>query len=210
MSVNKVYVIGMGPGADDYVIPVARRCIEESDLLLGDERLTRLFARPSQELVLKGEPPAAVTFILANRERLKIAVLVSGDPGLYSFLGVLSRYLAKEEYEVIPGISTVQLAFARIKECWEDAFVLSLHGRRADELARAVREHPKVAILTDPHWSPRAIAQHLLEHGIEDREFITCENLSYPQERIIRGSIREALSAKVGDGLSVVIVVEKK
>ncbi|MDP2953414.1 MAG: precorrin-6y C5,15-methyltransferase (decarboxylating) subunit CbiE, partial [Chloroflexota bacterium] len=194
-----VYVIGVGPGGEDYVTPVARRHIMDCDLLLGDERLTRLFPRPSRELDLKGDPPAAVQFILAQRTHLKLAVLVSGDPGLYSFLGVLSRYLGEEEYEVIPGVSSVQLAFARIKDSWEDALIVSLHGREEQDLAAAVKGHPKVALLTDSRWPPRKIAQHLWERGIRDREFIICQDLSYPQERVVRTDICGALSLRCPD-----------
>jgi len=210
MSGNKLYIVGVGPGSEDYITPVARRHIAQCDLLLGNERLTRLFPVPSHELDLRGDPPRAMKFILANRPRLKMAVLVSGDPGLYSFLRVLSRYLDEDEFEVIPGISSVQLAFARIKDCWDDAFILNLHGRAGDNLMAAVERHPKIAILTDHRWSPREIARHLLEHGIEDRELIICENLSYPEERIVRTDIRSALDAASGEGLNVVIVRETK
>lgn len=206
MSGKKLYIIGVGPGDESYITPAARAQAAECDLLLGSQRLTRLFDRPSRELDLKGDPPAAVRFILENRAHLKIGVLVSGDPGLYSFLGVISNYLRQEEFEVVPGISSVQLAFARLKEGWEDAFILSLHGRDADGLAGAVRQHPTVAILTDGRWTSREIARNLLEHGIEDRELIICENLSYPEERIIASDIRGALAAADSQGLSVVII----
>ena len=207
---GELYIIGIGPGSKDYITPMAQRHIAECDLLLGHERLTRLFAIPSHELDLRGDPPEAVKFILAHRSRLNMAVLVSGDPGLHSFLRVLRRYLNEDEYEVVPGISSVQLAFAKLKDCWEDATILRLHGLEGDAWVTVVEEHPKVAILTDQRWTPREIARRLLEHGIEDREFIICENLSYPEERILRTDICTALNAAEAEGLNLVIVREKK
>jgi precorrin-6B methylase 1 len=67
-----------------------------------------------------------------------------------------------------------------------------------------------VAILTDGRWTPREIARNLLEHGIEDRELIICENLSYPEERIMVSDIRGALAAADSQGLSVVIIRKRR
>ncbi|MBI4216039.1 MAG: precorrin-6y C5,15-methyltransferase (decarboxylating) subunit CbiE [Chloroflexi bacterium] len=206
MSGNKLYVIGVGPGGEEYITPVARRHIEQCDLLLGSPRLTRMFDKPSLELDLKEGAGAAIDFIKARKALLKVAVLVSGDPGLYSFLKVLSRHLPPEDYEVLPGISSMQLAFARLKDSWEDAHILSLHGREAEGLAEAVAQHPKVAIFTDSRWQPRAIARHLLEHGLQEREMVICEELSYPQERVVCMDVLGALEAPDVQGLALVIV----
>ena len=203
--VNRVFVIGVGPGTADYLTPVARACIEGCDLLLGSPRLTRLFPQESRPLDFRGDPPASVKYILENRSRQKIGVLVSGDPGLYSFLGVISRYLPPEDYEVMPGISSVQLAFARLKESWADALILSLHGRQETDLARKVAAHPKVAILTDPSHPPQAIARALLAHGLKGREFIICQDLSYPEERIVRTTLEEAAQLPLSGSLLVII-----
>lgn len=207
MSVEKVCVVGMGPGAEDYLIPLARKKIEEADVLVGSPRLTGLF--PDKEawgLDFSGEPPATVSYILENRTRKRIAVLVSGDPGLYSFLGVLARYLRPEEYEIVPGISSVQLAFARLKESWEDAFIYSVHGRKLDGLIEVIKQHPKVALLTDGRLSPREIARYLRKEGIEDRELVVCSDLSYPGERVTRLDIEAAQPQTEGKGNYVMII----
>ncbi len=207
MSVGKVYVVGVGPGAEDYLIPLARRKIEEADILVGSPRVTGLFpGKEAQGLDFRGEPPSTVGFILEHRHRKRIAVLVSGDPGLYSFLGVLARYLGPEEYEVVPGISSVQLAFARLKESWEDAFIYSVHGRKMDGLIEAVKEHSKVALLTDDRLSPWDIASYLLEGGVKDRELVVCRDLSYPEESITSIDIEAAQSLSEDKGLYTIII----
>jgi precorrin-6B methylase 1 len=73
-----------------------------------------------------------------------------------------------------------------------------------------VAQHPTVAVLTDGRWTPREIARDLLGHGIEDREVIICENLSYPEERITVSDVRGALASADSRGLSVVIIRKRK
>jgi cobalt-precorrin-7 (C5)-methyltransferase len=116
---NKVYIIGIGSGTEDYLLPIARKEIESSDCLIGGRRALRLF-QPlhKEEQLMVGDFDQVIPFLLKERENKKISVLVSGDPGLYSFLGMISQVLKKEDYVVIPGVSTVQIAFAKIGERW--------------------------------------------------------------------------------------------
>jgi cobalt-precorrin-7 (C5)-methyltransferase len=142
---------------------------------------------------------------LKEREKMKIAVLVSGDPGLYSFLGTISQVLRKEDYVVIPGVSTVQIAFARIGERWEDATLLSLHGRKMDDLPVRVERSKKTFLFTDPSFPPEKIAAYLLEKGVENRRAIVMENLTYPDERIVDADLNH-IARMGGFGLCVMII----
>jgi precorrin-6y C5,15-methyltransferase (decarboxylating) CbiE subunit len=113
--------------------------------------------------------------------------------------------LKREEYAVLPGISTVQIAFARIGEGWEDATLISLHGRKAEDLARRVKESSKVFLFTDQNFPPRGIAAYLLENGVENRRAIVMENLTYPNERIVDADL-DLLAQMGGFGLCVMII----
>ena len=203
---NKVYIIGIGSGTEDYLLPVARKEIESSDCLVGGRRALRLF-QPlhKEERVLEGDFEQVIPFLLKEREKKKIAVLVSGDPGLYSFLGTISQVLEKEDYVVIPGVSAVQIAFARIGERWEDATLLSLHGRKMYDLAARVERSKKTFLFTDPGFPPEEIAASLLEKGVENRRAIVMENLTYPDERIVDTDLK-SLSRMKGFGLCVMII----
>ena len=207
---NKVYIIGIGPGTEDYLLPIARKEIETSDCLIGGRRALRLF-QPlyKEERLLEGNFEQVIPFLLKERERKKIAVLVSGDPGLYSFLGTISQVLKKEDYAVIPGVSTVQIAFARIGERWEDATLLSLHGRKTDDLAARVESSKKTFLFTDPGFPPEKIASYLLENGVENRRAIVMENLAYPDERIVDTDLK-SLSGMEGFGLCVMIIKKEQ
>jgi cobalt-precorrin-7 (C5)-methyltransferase len=207
---NKVYIIGIGSGTEDYLLPVARKEIESSDCLIGGKRALRLF-QPlhKEERLLEGNFEQVIPFLLKERETKKIAVLVSGDPGLYSFLGTISQVIRKEDYVVIPGVSTVQIAFARIGERWEDATLLSLHGRTMDDLDARVKSSMKTFLFTDPGFPPEKIAAYLLEKGVENRRTIVMENLTYPYERIVDTDLK-SLSGMEGFGLCVMIIKKEQ
>jgi cobalt-precorrin-7 (C5)-methyltransferase len=203
---NKVYIIGIGSGTEDYLLPIARKEIESSDCLVGGKRALRLF-QPlhKEERLLEGNFEQVIPFLLKERENKKISILVSGDPGLYSFLGTVSQVLKKEDYVVIPGVSTVQIAFARIGERWEDATLLSLHGRKMDDLAARVERSEKTFLFTDPSFPPEKIAASLLEKGVENRRAIVMENLTYPDERIVDADLNH-IARMDGFGLCVMII----
>ena len=203
---NKIYIIGAGSGTRDYLLPIAKREIERADCLIGAERLLSLFAELTKEKIrLEGHFDNVIPYIKENRDKKKIAVLVSGDPGLYSFLGQLSKVLSKEEYVVIPGISAVQIAFAKIGENWQDAEIISLHGREFGNLAKEVKNYAKIFLFTDLSFPPEKIAAYLLDNGIENRRAIVFESLTYPNERIIDTNLKN-LSKMKGFGLCVMII----
>ncbi len=156
---------------------------------------------------MEGHFEEAVPYVMENRGKKKIALLVSGDPGLYSLLGRLSRVLRREEYVVIPGISAVQVAFARIGEGWEDSEIISLHGRKIGNLAARVKASSKVFLFTDADFSPNKIAAHLLGKGIGNRKAIVFEHLTYLNERIVETDL-EHLREMREFGLCVMIIRE--
>ena len=203
---NKIYIIGIGPGTEDYLLPIAKREIERADCLIGAKRLLSIFRELNKEKIyLEGHFNDVIPYIKVNRDKKKIAVLVSGDPGLYSFLGQLSKVLSKEEYVVIPGISAVQIAFAKIGESWQDAEIISLHGREFGNLAKEVKNYAKIFLFTDSSFPPEKIAAYLLDKGIENRRAIVFENLTYPNERIVDTNLKN-LSKMKGFGLCVMII----
>lgn len=205
-AMNRVYVIGMGPGTADYLLPAAKMEIERADCLIGAERLLSLFSlQDKKKICLEGHFREVVPYIKKNKDKERIAVLVSGDPGLYSLLGPIRAALKKEEYAVIPGISTLQLAFAKIGESWQDAKIMSIHGRDRGNLAKEIKGSGKVFLFTDTGFPPEKIASYLLRNGIKNRRAIVFESLTHPNERIVDTDLK-ALSNKRGFGLCVMII----
>lgn len=208
MLSKRLYIIGAGPGSKDFITPLARKRIRDSSCLIGARRVLSLFNDTKKERIyLEGNYDEVIDYIRGNIDKKKIAVLVSGDPGLYSFLGKIKKNLKKEYYEVIPGISAMQLAFARIGETWHDARIISLHGRGIGNLKKEVKDSCRVFLFTDREFPPDRIARYLLKNGIKNRRAFVFSELTFPDERIIDTNL-EDLSGMKGFGLCVMIVAE--
>jgi len=151
MAVNpaRLSIVGCGPGSAQYVTEAARQAVVRADVLVGGKRLLELFPDCSGERILVVADIDALLEQIAARRGTgqKIAVLVSGDPGLQSLARHVIRRFGRKHCEVIPAVSSVQVAFARLGVDWTDACILSAHGRipetGADDLGRA----DKIAIL---------------------------------------------------------------
>lgn len=175
-------IIGIGPGSREYIVPRAWEEAGKADTLVGSPRCLENFRELDKRLYPLGTEGyrEAEEYIREHRETEKIAVLVAGDPGFHSYLAVLRRAFSPADYRVIPGISSVQIAFARIGRPWQDALLLSAHGR---EIPAVDTDHP-LFFLTDRTNTPGKIAEKLLAGGSPDRTVRIFENLTYPDEHI--------------------------
>ncbi|MCS7280186.1 MAG: precorrin-6y C5,15-methyltransferase (decarboxylating) subunit CbiE [Desulfobacterota bacterium] len=206
MTLKNITIVGIGPGSIDYVTPIARRKIEESDVLMGSERALALFAELEKEKIpLKGSLQDFVKIAKDKSKEKKVAVLVTGDPGLYSLLQVFSKEMDKGALDVIPGISVVQVAYARLGESWHDAKIISLHGREPFDLVEKVKSSENIFLYTGPEFPPDKIAEFLLNNGVENRRAIVMENLTYSNEKIIDSDLKN-IAKQRGFGLCVMII----
>ena len=200
-------VVGMGEDGPSGLAPAARKAIEEADLLIGTERLLALV--PTGLAERRAANPGAneaLDLIETNQDRRQVVVLASGDPGFFGVGQLLVRRFGKERVEILPHLSCVQLAFARIKESWEDATFLSVHGRSAEGLVRAVRGGKKVAILTDERNSPGKIARTLIDAGLSGYRAYLCEELGGSEERVREVTLEE-LQAVQASPLNVLVLI---
>jgi len=160
-----------------------------------------------KKIRLAGNYADVVNYIIRNKDTKRIAVLVSGDPGIFSFSRHITRCLPRDEFEVIPGISSLQLAFSRIGEPWDDVCIVNLHNRSKRGLAEKVSGHKKVFLFTDDKNTPSQIASFLLTKGIRKRTVYVFNNLSHDNEEVIRTNM-DALSRdkKKVPGLCVMLI----
>ena len=183
MNGKRILVVGCGPGSPDYVTPAAWRAVESADALVGAAPLFDLFPEAKGERVaFSGEIDALLDEVAARRSRGRVAVLVTGDPGLFSLARrVLSRF-GEGACEVVPGVSAVQVAFARLGLAWHDAAVVSAHSRPIlweDRYGEAA----KIAVLAGGERSGGRIVE-LLERIGEERRLFLCGNLTLPGEQV--------------------------
>ena len=131
-------------------------------------------------------------------------VLASGDPGFFGILRALrERGL---EYAVRPAVSSVALAFARAALPWDDAQVVSAHGRDPRHAVNVCRAHPKVAVLTGPGCGPAELGAALAGW---QRRLVVAEHLGTPAERVTSCTTTQAASRNWDDPNVVIVLAEQ-
>ncbi len=208
MSEQKIHIIGVGDDGFDGLVAPARKIIEQADLLVGAE--AELKAAPSskaQRLVIGPDLDAAIDKIAKTKDK-HIVILASGDPLFYGVARYLCDKLGKDRFEVLPHVSSMQLAFARVKESWEEAYLTDLANHRLDEVIEKIRIATKVGLFTTEMYPTKAVAKALLDRRIDYFSAYVCENLGSPDERVTQGELAE-IAAQDFSPLNVMILVRR-
>ena len=186
MSKHKVYIIGVGGSGTSSLPTDMRQLINQAELIFGGERLLDMFPAISGQKVAIRHNLAQVTEIIKNNiGQKRMAVLASGDPNFYGIAKYLISKLSKDIFEIIPSVSSMQLAFARIKESWDDATFASVHSRPIEDIVKTVRSSHKIGIFTDEEHTPAAIARVLLAQGVDGYQAYVCQELGGEDEKLI-------------------------
>ncbi|SEN12489.1 precorrin-6y C5,15-methyltransferase (decarboxylating) subunit CbiE [Lihuaxuella thermophila] len=206
---KRVKVIGIGDDGRNGLFPHYLKWIEEADVLVGGERQLAFFPdHPGKRIPIKGGLQPVLEQIGRESHRHRVVVLASGDPLFYGIAGLIVRKLGQEQVEVHPHLSSIQLAFARMGESWQQARIESVHGRPMTGLAQRIDGQEKVALLTDDAHSPSAIARYLLQFGMREYQAFVAENLGGPDERCGWWELDELVDARFSP-LNVVILKRK-
>ena len=195
---GKIYIIGIGPGASEYLTKKAIDTVKMSDYTVGSTRAIELFDDVQnkisfnvKELLDKLEEGVELAC-----DGNTVSILSTGDPGFSGVLNTVLRISAekdfpKENIEVIPGISSLQLAAAKCHIQWDNANVMTFHGRENIEDILPVINNGKTTIAL-PSRKVKDMAQFLIDNGVEeDRKVVVCERLSYPDERIVESNLKD-------------------
>lgn len=199
-----IRVIGIGPGNPDYILPIAIKAIEKAKMVIGTTRHIDAVKGYCQETLDYAKGFDYIGQYLKNYKEEEIAIAVSGDALFYSMLNFVKRTVDHKWIEVIPGISSLQYMYAKLKRGYESAKWISYHGREVDVI-QEITNHKSVGILTDRHHSPAYIARELYTHNIDNRVIYIGENLSYEDECIRKMTIEEAMAYEANP-LSVVVI----
>lgn len=204
---EKIHVIGIGDDGLDGVTAAARRQIEQAALLVGSERTLALVPASKAVRVPLGVNLDAVVDRLAGHAGSAV-VLVSGDPLFYGISRYLAERIGKDRFEVLPHVSSMQLAFARVKESWDEAYLTDLANHPLEPVLERIRSAEKVGLFTSEAAPPRRVAGDLLRKGIDYFTAYVCENLGSPDERVTQGELKE-IAAQDFAPLNVMILVRK-
>lgn len=203
-----IAIVGCGPGGLDYVTPAALKCIEQADVLAGTKRLLDAFpGSRAKRLVIGGDLEAGMDQIATFR-RQRVAVLVTGDTGLCSLARHVIRRFGRETCEVIPGISSVQVAFARIGADWLGVRIINAHHGIPDIAPASLAGTRKLAILGGHLASRPWMAEVAAVLGRDYRVYV-CENLTLPDERV-RTILPKSLRNLKAAALHVMIMIHKE
>ena len=202
-----IYVIGAGIEGQEGFSRRALELVEQAELMIGGARQLALFPEFSGETLTIGTDLSPVVECLLKAEA-PVVVLASGDPLFFGIGRYLLRNLPDADIEFVPNVSSVQYAFAKIREPWDDAVFVSAHGRGMKGAVDQVVAHDKIAILTDEVNTPRAIATELLERGRDGYSAYLCENLGTAEETITHTDLKGLLDIPAA-ALNVLILVKE-
>ncbi len=215
---SKIYVIGIG------FKPLGKKAqeiIKDAQAILTFRRIFEIFESYDEFEMVKDKVQVInnVNKIISLIRAMSldpapqaIVLLASGDPSFYGIGRRIINEFGKDMVEIFPDLSSIQMAFSRIKEPWDDALLISLHGTRQyqiKDLPKLLKEHRKIAILTDRKNTPTAIAAGIFNSlppalGSSLKVYV-CEKLGYPDEKVIQETLEDIAKMSFSDP-NVVIV----
>jgi cobalt-precorrin-7 (C5)-methyltransferase len=199
--VAKITIVGIGPGSPDYVTPVARKTVQNAQVVIGAERALRMFQGEIKGetvvLTAKNVNEVLKCAVESSKKGKAVALLSTGDPGFSGLLGTfLNNITGKSvEVDVVPGISSIQVCAARLHMCWDETILFSFHEgtslEKKKRLAEAVKEGKDVMLFPDPKsFPPCEVAKFLINNGIDkETPVVVCENLTLNNERAVTSTL---------------------
>lgn len=207
-TTEKIHIVGMGENGLEGLTANARELVLNAEILIGDEHvLASMPPTPAERLLVGVDLDVAIQKIVAASGK-RIVVLSPGDPLFYGVARYLCDKLGKERFEVVPHVSSMQLAFARVKESWEDAFLTNLASHDLPMVLERIRGSEKVGLFTTEACPPSTVIRAMLDEGLDYFTGYVCENLGSPDERVTHGELAE-LSEHSFAPLNVMILARK-
>ena len=201
---RKVYIIGVGVGDASLLTLEARSILQSCDAVCGAERVIGTVSGYGKPVFCGILPEQIKAYMDSVPEFRTFAAVMRGDTGFYSGAKKLIQALDGYDVTLIPGISSPAYFAAKLKISWENAKLISLHGRKAN-LIRAVDTHRLVFALTGGEHTAGAVCAKLCEYGFSHVLVSVGERLSYPDEKITRGTARD-FAGRQFDPLSILLI----
>ena len=205
---ERVQIIGIGDDGVEGLGPHARRLLEQAEWIVGHESCLDLLPETAAERwVLGGDLEEAVAKLREAGSR-RTVVLALGDPLFFGTARYLIDRLGKDRFHVEPHVSSMQLAFARVKETWDDALLVNLAQADWNRTVDRIRISQKVGLFTTENWTPAKVATALRERDIDYFSAYVCEDLGSPNERVTQCELRE-IPELAFSPLNVMVLVRK-
>lgn len=191
---SKLYIVGIGPGSKEYLTEASRKAVKSSDVVFGSKRALDLFKKDEKiELNAKNMKDIMKQAINMVKDGKNVSLLSTGDPGFSGILKPILKLNSDIDMEIIPGVSSVQLCAAKLKIPWDEANIITLHGKGTSKHVLDVIDDGKTTMML-PDFKPAELAQFFIENGVDpDRKVTICEKLSYEDEKVIKTSLKNVL-----------------
>lgn len=205
MTQQKIYLVGAGIEGWEGFSNTALAVIDKTGVMIGRQRHLDIFPAYAGRKMVLGALPELLEFLRETEQ--SVAILASGDPNFFGISRFLLRNLPKERISIFANVTSMQYAFSRIKEPWDDAIFVSAHGRGMHAAVDRILSSEKACVLTDNVNTPAAIARQMIERGGEGYEAWLCEDLGLDTEKFTRTDVRGLLELETSD-LNILILIK--
>lgn len=203
---EKITIIGIGDDGLEGLTGQAQATIRSAGTVFGPANLLNKIEAGEQRLIPLSANLDQIAATIDSADRKPLVLLASGDPLFYGTARFLCERMGKDRFEVLPHVSSMQLAFARVKESWEEAYLTNLATQSLARVVEKIRLSEKVGVFTTDEYPPSVLARALLDKGIHYFTAYVCETLGSPDERVTRGSLEE-ISRQTFSPLNVMILI---
>lgn len=220
---GKIYIIGIG------FKPLDRRAqeiIRDVQTILTFRRIFEIFGGYDELKMVRDrvqvidsvdELIELIRSKIAGSASQPVVLLTSGDPMFYGVGRRIIDEFGKDVVEIFPELSSVQVAFSRIKEPWDNARLISLHGTgskyQIDDVTKLLKKYDRVAVLTDRRNTPTAIAAGIFDSlpaaVASSLRMYVCEKLGYPDEKVTQGTLEDMAKMSFSDPNVVIIIAQR-
>jgi precorrin-6Y C5,15-methyltransferase (decarboxylating) len=188
----RIHIVGVGGDGLAGLTGRARAVLTSAEVIYGAEAVLQLLPELTAERrALGNDLPQVVATLNAERGTKKIALVFAGDPLFFGVARYLCERIGEEHFEIHPHVSMMQLAFARVKEAWDDAYLTDLQAHPLDTVLDRIRTAEVVGLFTSEREGPPEIARGLLARGLDYFRAYVCENLGAPDERVTQGELAD-------------------
>jgi precorrin-6Y C5,15-methyltransferase (decarboxylating) len=192
---KRIHIIGVGTDGLAGLTARARQLLEQADLVLGSESTLRLLGDLGTERrAIGSDLQETIALLTALQGKKRLAIVAGGDPLFYGVAQYLCDRMGKERFEVLPHVSTMQLAFARVKESWEEAYLTNLQTHPLESVIDRIRTAEVVGLFPAEAQGPAEVARQLLARGLDYFRAFVCENLGAPDERVTQGELADLVA----------------
>jgi len=222
-------LIGVLDDGEQSLSPMCLDSIRKADVIIGGTRTLSLFKHLFSDDARLHDLSGCLSRVpewikSAQQEQQAVVVLATGDPLCHGIGRYLINKLGQECFTIIPNLSILQLACARLGIAWQELHICSVHNRDAGEwvagadqehgfypLMQAIAEHDLIAVYTSPENSPDRIARMLQLQGLQQTfTFSVAESLLREDERIIKDIAVDDAATKSFADPNMVILQRKK